>query len=248
MTSGSSPGAGEGYPERLAGDAPTPQEDAGERAAEERIRDGADAFYWAFEDRMRGSSATIRDRLRVYEPLARDLAAEAMRAGRSSPRWVDLGCGRGEFCELLDAWGWRTEGVDRSPAAIDACSARGIQASLMDVFEFLLSCRAGAFDAVSAIQLIEHVPKERWLELFRGMFEVLMPGGAIVIETINGQNLRALADHFFADLTHTWPGHPQTLRLLAEHAGFVDVEVRFEHPDGYGAAEDVTIVAMKASD
>jgi cyclopropane fatty-acyl-phospholipid synthase-like methyltransferase len=100
-------------------------------------------------------------------------------------------------------------------------------------------------DAISAIQLIEHLPRARWLELFDGIVRALRPRGALLLETINGQNVAALADHFFADVTHTWPGHPETLRLMAEHVGFEDVEVRFEHPDGRGSAQDVAIWARK---
>jgi SAM-dependent methyltransferase len=207
----------------------------------------SDAFYWAFEERMRGSSAAIRERLRAYEPLARGLLDD-LGAADAAPRWVDLGCGRGEFCELLRGWGWEVEGVDRSPAAVEVCRERGIPVSRSDVFAYLLRERETRPDAMSAIQLIEHLPRDRWLALFEAISRALRPGGILLMETINGGNLRALADHFIADLTHTWPGHPETLRLLAEHAGFVDVEIRFEHPDVHGAAEDVAVVARKPSD
>jgi cyclopropane fatty-acyl-phospholipid synthase-like methyltransferase len=206
-----------------------------------------DAFYWAFEERMRGSSTTVRERLGPYEDLARALRDE-LEVDGATLRWVDLGCGRGEFCELLRAWGWQSEGVDRSERAEEACGARGIPFTRADVFTYLQGEHDPRPDAVSAIQLIEHLPRERWLTLFRAISSVLRPGGALLLETINGRNLRALADHFIADLTHTWPGHPETLRLLAEHTGFVDVEIRFEHPDARGAAEDVAIVARTPPD
>jgi len=204
-----------------------------------------DDFYWAFEERMRGSSAAIKERLGTYEGLARDLHASFAGDGVDAPRWLDLGCGRGEFCELLAHWGWRAEGADRSPSAVEECRRRGLTVALTDVFAHLEEMQAEGAEAVSAIQLIEHLPREQWLPLFEAILGVLPPRGAVLVETINGRNLRALADHFIADLTHTWPGHPETLRLLAEHAGFVDVEIRFEHPDAHGAAEDVAIWARK---
>ena len=194
---------------------------------------------------MRGSSAAIRGRLGTYEVSARDLHASLTRDGADLPRWFDLGCGRGEFCELLAHWGWRAQGVDRSPSAVEECRRRGLTVAEGDVFDYLEEAPAEGVEAVSAIQLIEHLPRDRWLPLFQGILGVLRPGGAVLVETINGRNLRALADHFIADLTHTWPGHPETLRLLAEHAGFIDVEIRFEHPDAHGAAEDVAIWARK---
>jgi hypothetical protein len=75
----------------------------------------------------------------------------------------------------------------------------------------------------------------------------LAPGGALLIETINGLNPEAVAASFIADVTHTWPGHPETLRLMAEHAGFADVEVVFINPDERGNAQDFAIWAVKAS-
>lgn len=204
-----------------------------------------DAFYWAFEERMRGSSDAVRRRLETYAEaiggLQRDVAE-----GDGPARWIDLGCGRGEFCELLRAWGWEVLGVERSPAAVEATRGRGFEVWEGDVFAFLAE-RPEPATGVSAIQLIEHVPRTRWLELFEGVAGLLRPGGAFLLETINATNVQALADHFFADPTHTWPGHPETLRLLAEHAGFVDVEVRFEHPDRRGAAEDVAVWARTTS-
>ncbi len=205
----------------------------------------SDEFYWAFEERMRGTSADVTERLVVYAGIATDLVASVASDGSRRPRWVDLGCGRGEFCALLRDWGWDVEGVDRSASAIEACRELGIDASVGDVFEYLDEGPAAVPEAISAIQLIEHLPRDRWPQLFEAAFAALRPGGALLLETINGQNVRALADHFVADLTHTWPGHPQTLRLLAEHTGFVDVAVRFEHPDRRGNAEDVAIWARK---
>ena len=64
---------------------------------------------------------------------------------------------------------------------------------------------------------------------------------------VNQIRLHATAEYFVADVTHTWPGHPETLRLMAEHAGFERVEVRFLHEDHRGRAQDVAIWAVKAA-
>ena len=89
-----------------------------------------DTFYWAFEERMRGSTESVRHRLTGYEGLVRR-QLEALRTDDSpAPGWVDLGCGNGEFCELLRDWGWAVEGVDASPAAVEECRRRGIAVTL----------------------------------------------------------------------------------------------------------------------
>lgn len=205
-----------------------------------------DAYYWAFEGRMRGDPDSVSERLRQYERFAVPLRERTMAGGDEDlPLWLDLGCGRGELCALVREWGWRVHGVDSSPAAVEACRARGIDATLADVRPYLETRRDEPPAAISAIQLIEHVPQGEWLGLLGRLHALLRPGGAVLIETINGLNPEAVAASFFADVTHTWPGHPETLRLMAEHSGFTDVEVVFLNPDSRGNAQDFAIWAAK---
>jgi O-antigen chain-terminating methyltransferase len=206
-----------------------------------------DDYYWAFEQRMRGLAGSIEDRLRAYEDLVVPLREALATSDERRPRWVDLGCGQGEFCSLLGEWGWDVEGVDASPDAVEACRARGIDVTLADVLAYLEARPDDLVGGVSAIQLIEHLPRRAWVHLFEEIHRALRPGGALLLETINGQNPDAIADYFIADVTHTWPGHPETLRLMAEHAGFEEVQVRFLHGDHRGRAQDVAIWAVKAS-
>src|SRR5919106_997978 len=205
-----------------------------------------DEYYWAFEERMRGNSESVEERLRSYAGLVVPLR-EALKPEEGDPRWVDLGCGQGEFCALLREWGWDAEGVDASPGAVEACRTRGIDVTLADVLAYLETRPDDPVGGISAIQLIEHLPRRAWVHLFEEIHRALGPGGALLLETINGQNAEAVADYFVADVTHTWPGHPETLRLMAEHAGFEKVEVRFVHEDHRGRAQDVAIWAVKAA-
>ena len=56
----------------------------------------SDGFYRAFEDRHRGTLESVKMRQRVYLPLIRPLARHYPHAAA-----IDLGCGRGEWLELL---------------------------------------------------------------------------------------------------------------------------------------------------
>ena len=211
-----------------------------------------DSYYWAFEQQMRGDASSVIARLRQYERFAvalrEGLAADGETSESAQPLWLDLGCGLGELCELVQEWGWRVHGVDSSPGAVDACRAKGIDATLSEVDGYLETRRGEAPAAVSAIQLIEHLPRGEWIALFHRIHATLRPGGAMLIETINGLNPEAVAAYFTADVTHTWPGHPETLRLMAEHAGFESVEVVFLNEDHRGSAQDFAIWAQRADD
>jgi SAM-dependent methyltransferase len=206
-----------------------------------------DDYYWAFEDRMRGTAGSVAERLRQYERFAVPLRERLADGSEDPPLWLDLGCGLGELCRLVREWGWRVHGVDSSPAAVESCRAEGIDATLADVGGYLETRRGTPPAAVSAIQLIEHLPREEWIGLFERIHALLRPGGALLVETINGLNPEALTAYFVADVTHTWPGHPETLSLMAEHAGFETVEVVFMNPDDRGMAQDFAIWARKGA-
>jgi SAM-dependent methyltransferase len=199
-----------------------------------------DSYYWAFEQRMRGTAESIALRLRRYETYAVTLRAAA---GQDHPLWIDLGCGKGAFASLLREWGWRVHGVDTSPEAVDGCRAAGFDATLADGLEFMDDYDGPPPLGLSAIQVIEHLPKDRWLPFFERARRILAPGGGLLVETINPLNLEALTSSFFADVTHTWPTHPEVARLMAEHAGFARIEVVFVNEDHRGNAQDFALWA-----
>jgi SAM-dependent methyltransferase len=201
-----------------------------------------DDFYWLFETRMRGPDHVI-DSLRQYEGRARQ---HLERGGwGEGPLWLDVGCGRGEFAQLLIQWGWRVKGVDISADAVDACIEQGLDAVHADALSFLQSYTGEPPAAVSGIQLIEHLPREVWLPFIRAAHHVLRDGGALLLETINPLNVRALAEYFFADLSHSWPAQPYTLQVMTETVGFERSDLEWLNPDGEDRPQDYALWAVK---
>ena len=207
-----------------------------------------DAFYWHFEASMRGSIDSVRAKLAQYEPIAAEIRdRHASIEGAGPPLWIDLGCGDGTFALMLQEWGWRVRGVDISDSAVEACRARGVEAEVGTLPGYLFDFDGERPLVMSAIQVIEHLPVGQWVPFFQASHEVLPPGGTLMVETINPINPQALASNFFADLTHTWPGHPETLSLMAEFAGFSEIEVRYENPDEHDQPQDYAMLATKAN-
>ncbi|HEX9822971.1 MAG TPA: class I SAM-dependent methyltransferase [Actinomycetota bacterium] len=204
-----------------------------------------DSYYWRYEARMRGEPESIVARLAQYEGIAGDVRAKAPGV-EGEPLWLDVGCGRGEFGELVQGWGWRALGIDVSPGAIEASLARGIDAAQADVFEYLRDYDGEPPVMISAIQVIEHLPKDTWLAFFRATRRALAEGGALIVETINPLVFEALSGAFIADVTHTWPPHPETLRLMALHAGFATADLMYLNEDEQGAPRDFALVARTA--
>ena len=183
------------------------------------VRAAADSAYSAFENRFRGPSEDLRERLASYVSLFE---------GRAPV--VDLGCGRGEFLELLKAAGIGARGVEASAHAAAECRARGLDVSEGDLVEFLRSQADRSLGGVFAAQVAEHLPPAALQALLREAHRALRPDGILALETVNPRSVVGLLEVFNRDLTHEKPLHPETLRFLAAAAGFTDVRVELRSP------------------
>ncbi len=171
--------------------------------------------YFAFESRMRGSTAEIRERQRVYVADFRDAAPV-----------LDVGCGRGEFLGLLREAGIEARGVDADVDMVAYARGEGLDVEQADALAYLEGIEDGSLGGIFAAQLVEHLPPAALLRLLEFAAAKLRPGGLLVAETINPLSPLALRN-FFADLTHARPLVPETFVLLARQAGFDKVETRF---------------------
>jgi SAM-dependent methyltransferase len=183
---------------------------------------GTDAAAYAeFEDIHRGSREDIKGRQSAYLPYL---------SKAPGPAVLDLGCGRGEFLEVLLENNYAATGVDLNPVMVRRCQDLGLPAQQGDAIEFLRSQQAKTYDAVSAFHVIEHLPSEQRLALLDEALRVLRPGGLLILETPNPRNLVVGACNFYMDPTHLNPIPPQLLQFLVEDRGFVNVTVLPLHP------------------
>ena len=176
-----------------------------------------------FEDQFRGSAADLRDR---YADLAGRLSA-------SGPV-VDLGCGRGEFVELLVDLGVEAKGIEIDRVLVDAGRNAGLPIELGDAVGWLAAEPDGSLGGISMIQVIEHLTPHDRTEVIRLAAEKLRPGGRILVETLNPQSLYIFARAFYADPTHDTPVHPAYLEFLLKEAGFTEIGIEWRSPPPEG--------------
>jgi O-antigen chain-terminating methyltransferase len=170
-------------------------------------------FYRAFEDRYRGARDLIRQRLAVYRPFLRPLAGPQAAA-------LDLGCGRGEWLELLAECGLQGRGVDLDEGMLAACRERGLQVQRGDALAALRALPDASLALVSAFHLVEHLPIALVQELIAEAHRVLRPGGLLILETPNPENLSVGAASFYLDPSHERPLPPPLLDFAVDYGGF----------------------------
>jgi SAM-dependent methyltransferase len=178
-----------------------------------------DPFYRAFEDKYRGSRVVITERLHVYLPFIRNVL-QTYSGGQA----IDLGCGRGEWLELLIREGFTPTGVDLDEGMLNACQQLGLPTVQADALNFLCQTESNSQLVVSAFHFVEHIDFEQLRTLVTQAFRVLKPGGLLILETPNPENIAVSTCHFYLDPTHQHPIPPALLEFVVEFAGFARVK------------------------
>jgi len=175
----------------------------------------SDNFYRAFEDRHRGSRELIKSRLAVYLPFIKPLH----HVYQQSPV-LDLGCGRGEWLEVISGEGIPAMGIDSNQGMLGVCYEIGLPVEQGDAIVYLSSLADDSQTTVSAFHLVEHLAFDQLRTLVSEALRVLKPGGLLIMETPNPENIVVGTCNFYIDPTHQRPIPSQLLSFLPEHYGF----------------------------
>ena len=212
------------------------------------------SFYRAFEDRFRGSRETIKSRLKVYLPFI-----EPLKKIHEPCNAIDLGCGRGEWLELLTETGMAAYGVDLDDGMLAACRERGFSVENAEAISYLKSLPDESQSIVSGFHIIEHIPFPSLQIMVQEALRVLRPAGLLMLETPNTENITVGISSFYLDPTHIHPIPSQLLAFLPEYYGFHRHKIlRLQEPltpdpDNhttlfdvlYGVSMDYSVVAQK---
>jgi O-antigen chain-terminating methyltransferase len=215
----------------------------------------SDHFYRAFEEKFRGSRALIQQRLEVYLPFVQPVCAAYPEA-----LVLDLGCGRGEWLELLQKNAISAMGVDLDAGMLEACQKLNLKVQSQDALEFLKQLQDGSASVISAFHLVEHLPFDHVKDLVAECQRVLKPGGLLIMETPNPENFMVATQSFYLDPTHLRPIPPDLLAFVPEYLGYEPVKIlRLQETAGVktnpnlsmldvltGASPDYAVVAQKA--
>jgi O-antigen chain-terminating methyltransferase len=170
--------------------------------------------YGKFAERFRGSEEYVRRGQEFYRPYftgCHDV--------------LDIGCGRGEFLEMMRDAGILARGIDLDKESVATCRDKGLPAETADLFDYLESLPEGSLDGIFCAQVVEHLPPERLPAMIRLCAGRLARHGVIAVETPNPECLAIFATHFYIDPTHTRPVPHPLMAFYLEEAGFGGIEV-----------------------
>lgn len=215
-------------------------------------------FYKAFEDQHRGSREIIKSRLAVYMPFIQKIQEVHPNATA-----LDLGCGRGEWLELLKDHQLSASGIDLDDSMLSACRSRGLNVQTGDAIAHLKSLPADSLSIVSGFHIAEHLSLGDLEALIKEALRVLKPAGLLILEAPNTENLVVGTSSFYLDPTHQRPLPSALLSFLVGYLGFTrskvlgvqeSVPLREEHgPTSLfavlsGVSPDYAVIAQKAGD
>ena len=170
--------------------------------------------YFDFENHFRGSRKHIKKVQEIYLPYF-----------ENKHNVLDLGCGRGEFVELLASRGVRVRGVDLYDPYVQYCKMRNLPVEQGDAIKYLKAERS--VDGIFLGQVVEHMEIEQIVELCTIAYEKLEKDCYLVMETPNPTTLAIYTESFYRDPSHNRPVHPETLKYIVEKAGFSSVKILY---------------------
>lgn len=196
-----------------------------------------DDFYRRFEEAHRGPREVIKQRLQAYRPFFEPLTT--LYPGAAI---IDLGCGRGEWLELMREQGFDVLGVDLDEGMLRACRELELPVECADALAVLVAQPDESVAIVSAFHLVEHVPFDTVRGLIREALRVLKPAGLLILETPNAENPMVGLSSFYMDPTHVRPIPQDLLLFVARDSGFARQRVvRLQESPELAARHDASL-------
>ena len=207
-------------------------------------------FYLRFENLHRGHSKTLLNKFRIYEPVISLICCEA-----NNPKFLDIGCGNGEFLNFVSSFGGDIIGVEKNSAYLKGRNNK-ILLEQSDALTWLKRQDDSSFDFVSAIHVVEHLEFSYLYEMVGEIKRVLKESGIILFETPNPDNVTVATKNFYTDPTHLRLIPSSLLSFVVKDHGFtvthewgVNESPRIEKSIGIhdvigGASPDYTIFGL----
>ncbi|MFL9922500.1 class I SAM-dependent methyltransferase [Paraburkholderia fungorum] len=180
------------------------------------------AFYSYYSEMGGDHGSILRQQYQAYLPLLQKAASEGGRV-------LDIGCGAGEFLSFLREKDLAAVGVDLSGTEVQRALSAGLEAVHASGDDFLRNTPE-RFAGITLFQVIEHLAPDEVLPTLEACVQRLLPGGVLLVETINLRHPLAL-NGFYTDPTHQKPLSDNYLGFVLQWLGLRDVGVLYTLPE-----------------
>jgi 2-polyprenyl-3-methyl-5-hydroxy-6-metoxy-1,4-benzoquinol methylase len=186
---------------------------------------GLDSLLAALAQEHQGGRDHFTEQRLEYLAIIRQVGA-----GTTKHPVLDVGCGRGDWLEVLKREDLQGRGVDFNRVFVEECATRGLEAENEDAVTYLQGLPGDSLGAVTGFHMIEYLPFERLVLLLDSCVRALRSGGVAIFETHDPKNLLSAWDVSCRDpMRHNLLAAP-VLKGLAKMRGLSDVEIRHFHP------------------
>jgi len=172
-----------------------------------------------------GLPEALRETLRTARRATQEQLAPYAQLFRGVLPVLDLGCGRGEFLELLKEEGVSAYGVDSDRLACEEARRKALKVIEADLFEHLARLPDRSLGGIFSSRLIEYLPSHEQVELMRASGRKIKPQGLLVVETINPDSEFPFGRNAHIDPTHLRAVYPEILKSMVESAGFGECRI-----------------------
>jgi len=155
-----------------------------------------------------------------------DLNLATLLPSNRKARILDFGCGMGHFLLYLKHSGYtNVEGIDVSRTQIEHCHSIGLANAFLteDSLSYLTS-RPNGYDLIAALDVFEHLPKDRVIPALKAARSALKPGGRFIMKVPNAAAAVGPWTRYM-DFTHETSYCDRSAYQIFQFAGFQDIHV-----------------------
>ena len=147
---------------------------------------------------------------------------------RGKPRAIDVGCGPGQYAEMLQMKGFEVVLVDKSRTMLSIASkrlGRKRPPEPLDITTIGEVYSEPEFDLVFACAMMIHVPKAKASDIYRDFYRMLRPGGVLFVNyKIRDHTLISMDERFFE-----YYADPEVPNEMLRREGFVPKTILQTH-------------------